>query len=213
MIDKSVTIERPVLFRADVDLEGLLQTGTGKPGVIITHPHPQYGGTMENKVVSAIQKAYRENGFTTLRFNFRGVGKSGGAYDSGIGEQEDVAGAVAYLIDLGCTEIDLAGYSFGTWVNASAVKRKLSIKNMIMVSPPVAFMDFSDIGPLPCLKLVITGQQDEIAPAAQVERLLPGWNRSAALEVLSGADHFYTGYLKTLSAFLSSHLTNQRSEE
>ncbi len=108
-----------------------------------------------------------------------------------------MVGAVSYLTDLDLTQIDLVGYSFGTWVNAQTLNRGILIKNMIMVSPPVAFMDFSDISDLPCLKLVVTGDQDEIAPAEQVKHLLPEWHPKAVFEVVTGADHFYIGYLKT----------------
>ncbi len=213
MIDGSETLEKPITFPADnFEIEGLLARENGKQGVVISHPHPLYGGNMYNPVVETIQTAYRNCGYTTLRFNFRGVGKSQGAHEAGIGEQADVVGAVSYLIDLGLTQIDLAGYSFGTWVTARAIKQNFSIKNMIMVSPPAAFMDFADINDLPCLKLVVTGDQDEIAPTEQVKNLLPGWNPEAVFEVISGADHFYTGHLKTLSSILSSHLKKRYNE-
>lgn len=207
MVDASGTREKPITFSADdFKIEGLLEIAAGKQGVVISHPHPLHGGNMFNPVVETIQAAYRNCGYTTLRFNFRGVGKSRGVYEAGIGEQADVVGAVSYLTDLDLTQIDLVGYSFGTWVNAQTLDRGILIKNMIMVSPPVVFMDFSDISDLPCLKLVVTGDQDEIAPAEQVKRLLPEWHPKAEFEVITGADHFYIGYLKTLASVLSSHL-------
>jgi len=145
-------------------------------------------------------------GFTTLRFNFRGVGGSQGNYGNGIGEQEDVRAAVAYLADIGIRQIDLAGYSFGAWVNALAVNDGLKVDNMVMVSPPVAFIDFKSISDLGSLKLIITGSRDDIAPADMVEKLCPAWNPTAKFEVISGADHFYGGFTDRLEEILSLNL-------
>ena len=103
--------ENSVMFESGgLKLEGLLDRARGDAGVVIAHPHPQYGGSMHNNVVESLVKAYGKAGFTTLRFNFRGVGRSEGHYDGGVGEQQDVSGAVAYLKDLGMTTIHLAGY-------------------------------------------------------------------------------------------------------
>lgn len=111
MIDGSETMKKTITFPADnFEIEGLLAMEAGKQGVVISHPHPLYGGNMYNPVVETIQTAYRNCGYTTLRFNFRGVGKSQGAHEAGIGEQADVVGAASYLTDLGLTQIDLAGH-------------------------------------------------------------------------------------------------------
>ena len=94
--------EKSVVFESgELKLEGLLDRAEGDAGVVITHPHPQYGGTMHNNVVESLVKAYQKAGYTTLRFNFRGMGRSEGHYDEGVGEQADVRGAVAYLKNLG----------------------------------------------------------------------------------------------------------------
>ena len=94
--------EKNIVFESgDLKLEGLLDQVAGDRGVVITHPHPQYGGTMHNNVVESLVNAYGRAGYTTLRFNFRGMGRSEGHYDEGVGEQVDVGCAVAYLKDLG----------------------------------------------------------------------------------------------------------------
>jgi alpha/beta superfamily hydrolase len=164
---------------------------------------------MHNNVVDTVSRAYQENGCTTLRFNFRGVGGSQGSYSDGIGEQEDVRAAVSYLADIGARQIDLAGYSFGAWVNALAVKNGLRVANMIMVSPPVAFIDFKSISELGGLRLIVTGSRDDIAPADMVEKLYPAWNPNAKFEVISGADHFYGGYQDKLEAVLADFLESE----
>ena len=187
-------------------IEALLERIPGDRGVVITHPHPLYGGNMFNPVVKAISNSYWDKGYSTLRINFRGVGESDGKFENGIGEQEDVLSALTYMNELGISRIDLAGYSFGTFVNIGAVRKGPSVQKMTMVSPPVAFMEFSQPSPVPCLKLVITGSRDEIAPAESVKKNLLQWNPEAALEVIDGADHFYTGYLKKLEEILSLHI-------
>ena len=187
-------------------IEGRLENGGREKGVVVSHPHPLYGGNMHNNVVVAISRAYQKGGYTCLRFNFRGAGSSEGEYGDGIGEQEDVCAAVAYLKDLGINRIDLAGYSFGAWVNALSIKKNPRIENMIMVSPPVAFIDYASISDLNKLKLIVTGSRDDIAPAKLIEEFYPGWNAAAHFEVIKGADHFYGGYLDKLDAVLSAHL-------
>jgi alpha/beta superfamily hydrolase len=188
------------------EIEGRLEKSSLQKGVVITHPHPLYGGDMHNNVVAAIARVYRQHGYTTLRFNFRGVGNSQGGYGDGVGEQEDVRAAISHLADLGIGQIDLAGYSFGAWVNALAATNNLNIKNMVMVSPPVAFVDFGSISDLGSLRLIITGSRDDIAPAEIIKQAYAGWNAEAQFEVINGADHFYMGYLDKLEAILTAFL-------
>jgi alpha/beta superfamily hydrolase len=190
----------------DLVIEGLLQKNSVTSAVVITHPHPLYGGNMHNNVVMAISQTYQKRGYTTLRFNFRGVGDSRGSYGDGIGEQEDVRVAVAYLADLGIEQIDLAGYSFGAWVNGNLSCAADGITNMVMVSPPVAFIDFDSVSTIDCLKLVITGSRDEIAPAEMIRQSYHEWNSEAQLEVIDGADHFYGGYENRLEEVLLSNI-------
>ena len=203
--------ERMTIPSDGYQLEGLWQSGTGNRGVVITHPHPLYGGTMHNPVVEVIQSAYRQNGYATLRFNFRGVRGSQGDFGNGIGEQADVRAAIAAIQNKGVSTVDLAGYSFGAWVNAGlAADDRCTIASMLMVSPPVGFIDFGNIGTISCLSLVVTGSRDAIAPAVQIQDLLPVWNPEAHFEIIDGCDHFYAGYLDKLQSILNSSLQKQR---
>ncbi|MBW1804979.1 MAG: alpha/beta hydrolase [Deltaproteobacteria bacterium] len=188
-----MTEENISIFAGELCLEGLLEDLPGDKGVVVTHPHPLYGGDMHNNVVEILCRAYREKGYSTLRFNFRGVGQSEGEYDNGVGEQKDVRAALEYLSGLGKTEIDLAGYSFGAWVNALGLKRYDLVRRMIMVSPPVGFIDFSFLSYNPKIRLVIAGTEDDIAGLKGIKKGLPAWNPEADLRVINGADHFYEG--------------------
>jgi len=197
-------MEAPVGFGSEnLQIEGMLATAPGSRGVVITHPHPLYGGDMDNPVVIAVQRACLRRGFSTLRFNFRGVGVSEGRYDNGAGERRDVAAALSFLAGRGVTAIDLVGYSFGAWVNAGL---SAGFRRMVMVSPPVAFMSFDPPAPIPALRLIVTGGRDDIAPARTISAYRPRWNPGAAFEVIPDADHFYGGCLKTLEDTLEKHI-------
>jgi alpha/beta superfamily hydrolase len=198
--------EKVFFFSDQLELEGLIDWAPGDKAAVITHPHSLYGGSMDNEVVGAITQVYRQQGYTTLRFNFRGVGRSQGEYGGGRGELRDLKIALGYLIGRGKTRIDLAGYSFGAWVNALLSPDEDLVKRMIMVSPPVDFLDFSSVQRIPPLQLVITGSYDEFAPPARIKTLLSRWNPTALLEVISGADHFYEGYTFPLKALITTFL-------
>jgi alpha/beta superfamily hydrolase len=196
--------EEQIAFQSDgLRIEGLVGRQSGERGVVITHPHSLYGGTMYNQVVETLVRAYQNKGLTTLRFNFRGVGQSEGRYGEGRGEKEDVISALRYLYGLEKSAIDLAGYSFGAWVNAHITPSDFSVGGMIMVSPPVAFLDFSFLSGDQRIKAVVAGGRDDIAPADQISRLMATWNPAALLEVIDGADHFYSGKIEILDSVLS----------
>jgi len=187
-------------------LEGLIQDMPGDKGVVITHPHSLYGGSMHNNVVESLVQVYQQAGYSTLRFNFRGVGGSQGDYDHGQGEQEDVKSALQLLSKKNNQVVELVGYSFGAWVNGIAGLEQNTVQRMVMVSPPVAFLDFGSMPPTPQLALVIAGSRDQIAPVEIIESMLPNWNPGARLEVIEGADHFYAGYTSELEHILAEHL-------
>jgi alpha/beta superfamily hydrolase len=198
--------EERIFFDANgLKIEGMQADSQGDKGVVISHPHPLYGGTMHNNVVRAVAHAYQEEGYSTLRFNFRGVEKSEGDFGNGIGEQEDVRAA---LQTLGKKNMDLAGYSFGAWVNALGVEKFEQAQRLIMVSPPVSVIDLSFLEYSPKIKLVICGTRDEIAEYKKVEKMLPKWNDQAVFRVIHGADHFYSGHEEELIDIIGEFLRN-----
>ena len=198
-------VEKIKFLSEDYEIEGLFNERDKKKGVVVTHPHPLYGGDMYNLVVETIVHVYSLKGYSTLKFNFRGVGKSQGQYDNGLGEQKHILAALSFFADIGMQRVDLAGYSFGAWVNAhAAVREDICVENIAMISPPVGFMDFCEINSMNRLKYVITGSRDDIAQADALKKILPTWNSSARFEIIPGADHFYGGYLDQLESVLSS---------
>ncbi len=207
MAGKDLVIESP----QGPSLEALFHPREGEKGVVVTHPHPLYGGDMYNNVVEAVTRAYQEMGYSTLRFNFRGVGNSRGRYGGGRGEKEDVKAALGYLSGQGKTRIDLAGYSFGVWVNMLGLKDLVAAQRLVMVSPPVGFMDFSFLGYCSKLSLVITGSEDDIAPRAMLEKMVPRWNPEAIFKTVQGADHFYWGKTTEIEAIIRDFLQGNQA--
>ena len=205
--------ERVIFESGGMGIEGLLEISPGDRGVVVTHPHPLYGGDMHNGVVQSVVDVYRTVGCSTLRFNFRGVGASEGAYDNGVGEQKDVESALKVLNDRGRSKIDLAGYSFGAWVNALGSWRLEPVERIIMVSPPVSFLEFPDLSDNPKIELVIVGTRDDFVDLNTLRATLRTWSPTAQLRVVEGADHFYTGKLAELREALREFLEGREESE
>lgn len=200
-------MEKKISFRSgDLQLEGLYQGKKGEKGVVVTHPHPLYGGDMTNPVVESVAGVFSKKGYSTLRFNFRGVGGSGGSYDEGKGEQEDTLAAVEYLLAQGVRSVHLSGYSFGAWVLAQISRFPDAVSGISFISPPLALLPFAPQLHLPLLQLVVTGEEDEIAPAQMIHQVLPEWNGEASFKVIDFADHFYFGFFKELDKAVAGYL-------
>ena len=202
-----MTDTRRVVFTTPdkrVQLEGRLTEKGGRRGIVIAHPHPLYGGDMDNPVVVTLAETFSAAGWNSLRFNFRGVGGSSGRYDEGRGEIEDLLAARKRLAESGSREIFLAGYSFGAWIIARAAAKNLTGEDrLLLVAPPVALLEFPPTLRLPHLVRVITGENDDIAPPRLLERAVAEWNPAISLTVIPGCDHFYSGRLQTLARVLN----------
>ncbi|HPF57287.1 MAG TPA: alpha/beta hydrolase [Candidatus Competibacteraceae bacterium] len=195
-------------------LEGRLRLAPGPDAVVISHPHPLYGGELDNPVVVTLAKVYQRLGYSTLRFNFRGVGASEGAYDNGRGEQDDLRAAADVLVGLGKTVTDLTGYSFGAWITLSLDPPLPAVRRLVLVAPPVAYMEFDTLPPSPAAELVvISGDCDSFAPLDLLRKQIPFWHPSGRLHVLPGADHFYQDALGRLANLMEAVLTGTLGRE
>jgi len=167
------------------------------PIAIVLHPHPQFGGTMNNKVVYNLHYAFHKMGFNVLRFNFRGVGRSQGEYDQGVGELSDAASALDYLqaMNPNAKHCWVAGFSFGAWIGMQLLMRRPEISGFVSASPPANMYDFSFLAPCPASGLIINGSSDRVAPPADTEDLVNKLHEQKGItithEVLEGADHFF----------------------
>ncbi|MCU0756790.1 MAG: alpha/beta hydrolase [Xanthomonadales bacterium] len=164
---------------------------------VICHPHPLYGGTMQNKVVTMLDRSLHELGLVTWRFNFRGVGASAGEHDHGIGEQQDLAAVVEQATQHHPgLPLWLAGFSFGAWVSGRQAAR-LGAAKLISVAPPVGKWDYSEVAP-PCPWTVIQGDADEVIDATHVFDWFERTQPQAQLIRFDGAGHFFHGRMTEL---------------
>ncbi len=187
--------EEKVFIKGDITLEGLIHKGeVSKKGAILCHPHPLYGGDMYNNVIQTLSKVFAKKGFTTLRFNFRGVGKSEGHYGKGTGEVEDVKTAYDYLLKIiGEGDLVIAGYSFGAYV-ASLFAKSMKEKtfDLLLISCPVSFYRWDHLKDYEGRKILIGGEYDEIVPKSELLHLFNELSEPKSLFFVK-TDHFYFG--------------------
>lgn len=174
---------------------------------VICHPHPLFGGTMHNKVVYSIARAFKDMGLPTVRFNFRGVGASTGNYDHGIGETEDLLAVLKWVQQV-CPDhaIWLAGFSFGSYVAARGAK-VWPAKQLISIAPPVQNFNFKELPPFDCPWLVVQGDQDEVVAPAAVFSWLESLENPPTVIRMEGSGHFFHGKLIELRQVLINSLS------
>ncbi len=195
-METPVALDVPVGLR----LEALLALPESpKAGLVVCHPHPLYGGNMENPVVVRVAEVAQGVGMATLRFNFRGVGASGGVHAGGEGEQDDVAVALAALAGRlpADSPIGLAGYSFGAWVAARLAAAMPALPALALLAPPLQMYDLDFLGHAPSRTLLVSGSRDQYCPVEAIERL--GLRLGTRAEIIEGAEHFFFGKLFPLS--------------
>ena len=195
-------------------LEGRFHQSTtrGAPLAIILHPHPQFGGTMNNQIVYNLYYAFAERGFSVLRFNFRGVGRSQGSFDHGSGELSDAASALdwAQSINPEARACWIAGVSFGSWIGMQLLMRRPEIEGFVSVAPPANRFDFSFLAPCPSSGVFIHGDQDRVAPLKEVTALIEKLQTQKGIliehAVVEGANHFFENKVEPLIAHVDAYL-------
>lgn len=187
-------------------------TNPKSPTALVLHPHPLYGGTMNNKVVYNLYKTLVDNDFTVLRINFRGVGRSMGKFDEGVGEMTDAATALDWLqLNNPLSNVHLiAGFSFGAWVAMQLIMRRPEITNFIAVSPPVNKYDFSFLSPCPIPGLIIQGDRDSVVTEESVHDLAQKLSKQKHIKIeyrmIPGADHFFREKIDTMTEEINDYL-------
>lgn len=187
----------------------------GAPIALMLHPHPQHGGTMNNKVVYSLYQTFVARGFSTLRFNFRGVGRSQGVYSGGEGELSDAASALDWVqtYNPNARFCWIAGFSFGAWIGMQLLMRRPEIKGFISVAPPANLYDFSFLAPCPSSGLIIQADQDDLVTPISVQKLVEKLKTQKAITIhhdtVKGANHFFENELNHLMSSVNSYL-NQR---
>ena len=203
-------------------LEGRYQHGVGNtaPIALMLHPHPQHGGTMNNKVIYALYHEFVERGFSVLRFNFRGVGRSQGSFDHGTGELSDAASALdwAQTINPEARACWVAGFSFGAWIGMQLLMRRPEVEGFISIAPPANLYDFSFLAPCPSSGLIVHGEKDAVVPPKDVNTLVEKLKTQKGIvidqQIIPGANHFFDGKLQplmeTVTGYLDMRLANVR---
>lgn len=198
-------------------LEGRYQASTEKnaPIALILHPHPLYGGTMNNKVVYNTYQTFLRNGFSVMRFNFRGVERSQGQFDNGVGELSDAATALDWLQaqNPDASTCWIAGFSFGSWIAMQLLMRRPEIEGFVAVSPPANMYDFSFLAPCPASGLITVGDKDDVVQEDAVSKLVGKLGGQKAVEVeyqvVQGADHYYRNHMDEFTGVLDDYI-NER---
>ena len=189
------------------------------PIALMLHPHPQHGCTMNNKVVYTMFHAFARQGFSVLRFNFRGVGRSQGIYDRGEGELSDAASALDWLqtYNQNAGACWISGFSFGAWIGMQLLMRRPEITSFISLSPPANMYDFTFLAPCPSSGMVIHGDRDEIVPEPSVAKLVDRLINQRDLEIdyriIPGADHFYQQNMEEVAQLITDYLAKMNQSQ
>jgi len=182
------------------------------PMALVLHPHPQHGGTMNNKIVYTLYQCFVRRGFSTLRFNFRGVGRSQGSFDRGEGELSDAAAALDWLqtYNPNAPFSWIAGFSFGAWIGMQLLMRRPEIESFIAISPPANMYDFTFLAPCPSSGLILQGDQDTVVPVEAVQRLVTKLSHQRDIKIdfrkIAGADHYFADRLDAIASHVDAYL-------
>lgn len=188
------------------------------PVALVLHPHPLYGGTMNNKIVYQLYQSFARAGFSVLRFNFRGVGRSLGKFDDGIGELTDAAAGLDWLQQQNpnASHCWISGFSFGAWIALQLLMRRPEIEGFVGISPPANMYDFGFLSPCPAHGLVLQGDRDEIVQENAVSQLVGKLRAQKGLKidykVIAGADHYYRNTMEQMCSEVEHYIVSKNDE-
>lgn len=182
------------------------------PVALVLHPHPEQGGTMNNRITYTMFQTFAQRGFSTLRFNYRGVGRSQGCFDRGEGELADAAAALDWLqsVNPAAPFVWVGGFSFGSWIGMQLLMRRPEIRGFISVAPPTNIYDFSFLAPCPSSGLIVHGSQDAVVPEPTVEKLVQKLRsqRGIAIDyrIIDSASHFFNNHVDLLVEHMHDYM-------
>jgi len=188
------------------------------PVAIILHPHPQFGGTMNNQIVYHLYYTFVRRNFSVLRFNFRGVGRSQGLFDNGPGELSDAATALDWMQSYNpdARACWIAGVSFGSWIAMQLLMRRPEIEGFISVAPPASLYDFSFLAPCPSSGLMVNGGDDRVISTESVIELVEKLKTQKGVvidhKVVPGTNHFFEGKVEELMGVVDGYLDTRLAE-
>ena len=194
-------------------LEGRYQPASRPraPVAILLQPHPAQG-TMNHPIVIAMYNSFVKRGFATLRFNFRGVGRSQGVFDNGIGELSDAASALDWMQQFNpeAHTTWVGGFSFGAWIGMQLLMRRPEIKGFISIAPPANMYDFTFLAPCPSSGIIVDGENDEVVSGASVQKLVDKLKTQRHITIehqtIPGANHFFEHEMADLMGVVDGYL-------
>ena len=194
-------------------LEGRYQPASRPraPVAILLQPHPAQG-TMNHPIVMALYNSFVRRGFATLRFNFRGVGRSQGVFDNGIGELSDAASALDWMQQFNpeAHTTWVGGFSFGAWIGMQLLMRRPEIKGFISIAPPANMYDFTFLAPCPSSGIIVDGENDEVVTGASVQKLVDKLKTQRHITIdhatIPGANHFFQHEMDDLMGVVDGYL-------
>tara|TARA_B100000029_G_scaffold343628_1_gene336030 strand:- start:405 stop:1061 length:657 start_codon:yes stop_codon:yes gene_type:complete len=187
----------------------------GSPVAVILQPHPQYGGTMNNKIVQEAYNVFVKNGFSVLRFNFRGVGKSDGTFDNGQGELSDAAAALDWIErdNQNYSQCWIAGFSFGSLICMQLIMRRPEVTKFISISPQPNVYDFTFLAPCPTSGQILYGDKDELVSRESLTELKNRLKSQKGIDVtfseIKGANHFFKGKEEELKKEIDKYVVEK----
>jgi len=190
---------------------------SGAPVALVLQPHPQYGGTMNNRIIYEVYNCFYKNGFSVIRINFRGVEKSDGTFDNGQGELSDAAAALDWIEkdNPGYSQCWVAGFSFGSLICMQLIMRRPEVNKFISISPQPNVYDFTFLAPCPISGLMLYGKNDELVPEESIlnlkKRLSMQKNIDIEFNAINNANHFYKDKEKELSSIVKNYIKNKTS--
>ena len=185
------------------------------PIVLVLHPNSSKGGSMKSKIVFQLYKIFIQNGFSTIRFNFRGVGKSEGVFDDGEGGLSDAASVLDWLQQHNSNSkiCWVAGFSFGAWVSMQLLMRRPEINGFTCISPPANLRDFSFLAPCPSSGLIVHGDKDNLASfeSSRIlsEKLQKQKKVNITFKAIKGADHFYENHKSEFITLVNNYINKK----
>lgn len=207
-----------VLFNGTAGrIQGKIRTHPqeNSPIALLLPPHPQHGGTMDNKILLAMYKVFSNLGFTVLRINYRGVGKSTGAWGVADGELNDAAMSLDWLQNQYPTarRFWIGGFSFGAWIGMQLLMRRPELESFVAVAPPAHMFDFSFLTPCPVPGLIVHGTDDQVVPVSAVDGLMAKMRMQKGIDVeykkIEGADHFFDHHIPQLTSSIHQYVTDK----
>lgn len=195
------------------------QEDPSAPVALVLHPHPQFGGNMNHRIVYETFYTFHKRGFSVLRFNFRGVGRSQGMFDNGVGELSDAAAALDWLqqTNPNAPYCWIAGFSFGAWISMQLLMRRPEIAGFISIAPPANMYDFSFLAPCPSSGLLIHGTADRVVPENDVDKLSEKLAAQKGIIVdhvkIPGANHFFENKLDDLLGAIDDYIVRRQDPD